>query len=146
MSTFGPNDQRPSWRAQFVRAPASGMAVLPPPADFSRGEHERRPRAVPDLRPEPTDDREWDQRTAREVRHQEVIEASFDRAEAYGRVGDFEHALEWLDRATALSGSLPTGYRAQRARWARAAALRPRPVGRDWPGRHASSSDGAGGR
>ena len=130
MSTFRPNEQRSSSRAPLVRAAASGMAVLPPPPDFSRGEHERRPRAVPDLPPEATDDREWDARIAREVQHQEVIEASFDRAEAYGRLGDFEHALQWLDRAAVASGGLPSAYRAQRARWARAAALRPRPVRR----------------
>lgn len=61
----------------------------------------------------------WDERVARDVRHQEVIEASFDRAEAYERLGDFELALEWLDRAAAVSGGLPAAYRAQRARWAR---------------------------
>ena len=109
MSTFGPNHQR---------VPASGMAVLPPP------------RAVPDLPPESADDRAWDERVVREVRHQQVIEASFDRAEAYGRLGDFEHALEWLDRAAMASGGLPEAYRAQQARWARAAALRARPLGR----------------
>jgi hypothetical protein len=63
-------------------------------------------------------------------RHQEVIEASVDRAEAYGRLGDFEHALEWLDRAAVASGGLPRAYRARRAQWARAAERRPRPVGR----------------
>ena len=117
MSTIGPNEERPSSRAALVR-PTSGMAALP------------RPRAVPDLPPESTDDREWDERVAREVQHQEVIEASFDRAEAYGRLGDFEHALEWLDRAAVASGGLPEAYRVQRAHWARGAALRPRPVGR----------------
>jgi hypothetical protein len=61
------------------------------------------------------------------VRHQEVIDASFDRAEAYERLGDFEHALEWLDRATEVSGGLPAAYRARRERWARAAAVRLRP-------------------
>jgi tetratricopeptide (TPR) repeat protein len=116
MSTF-PNDQRPSSRAALVR-PASGMAA------------QRRPRAVPDLPPESTDDRRWDDRLAREIQHQEVIEASFDRAEAYGRLGDFEHALEWLDRAAVASGGLSGAYRALRARWARAAGLRARPVGR----------------
>jgi hypothetical protein len=117
MSTFGPNEERPSSRAALVR-PTSGMAVLP------------RPRAVPDLPPESTDDPRWDDHVAREVQHQEVIEASFDRAEAYGRLGDFEHALEWLDRAAVASGGLPGAYRALRARWARAAGLRARPVGR----------------
>jgi tetratricopeptide (TPR) repeat protein len=116
MSTF-PNDQRPSSRAALVR-PASGMAA------------QRRPRDVPDLPPESADDRRWDDRLAREIQHQEVIEASFDRAEAYGRLGDFEHALEWLDRAAVASGGLPGAYRALRARWARAAGLRARPVGR----------------
>jgi tetratricopeptide (TPR) repeat protein len=76
-------------------------------------------RAVPDA---------WDERIAREARHQEVIEASFDRAEAYQRLGDFEQALEWLDRAAVASGGLPPAYRAVRARWARAAAISPRSV------------------
>src|SRR3954447_2602547 len=130
MSTFGPNDQRPSSRAALVRASANGAAVLPPPPGSSPAEHSRRPRAVPDLPPESTDDREWDARVAREVQHQELIEASFDRAEAYGRLGDFEHALQWLDRAAVAGGGLPRAYQAQRARWARAAGLRARPVGR----------------
>ena len=86
-------------------------------------------RAVPNLPHESSDDR--GESTARDARHQEVIEASFDRAEAYERLGDFEHALEWLDRAAAVSGGLPAAYRAQRARWARAAALRPRAAGGD---------------
>jgi hypothetical protein len=100
----------------------------------------RRPRAVPDLPQESLDrewdDREWDERVAREVMHQEVIEASFDRAEAYARVGDFEQALVWLDRAATLSGGLPPAYRARRARWALGNAVRPRPAGRgrDVPG------------
>ena len=64
-------------------------------------------------------------RASREVQHQEIIEASFDRAEAYGRLGDFEHALQWLDRAAVASGDLPLAYRARRARGAQEAALRP---------------------
>jgi hypothetical protein len=80
-------------------------------------------------------DRAWDERVAREVRHQEVIEASFDRAEAYARVGDFEHAVDWLDRAATLSGGLPPAYRARRARWVLSSAVRLRPTGggRDTP-------------
>jgi len=74
-----------------------------------------------------------------------VIEASVDRAEAYARLGDFEHALEWLDRATAVSGGLPAAYRAQHAGWARAAALRPRPAAGDWKNPLARSGDGAAG-
>jgi hypothetical protein len=87
---------------------------------------EGRPRAVPDLPQELPDDREWDERVAREVRHQEVIEASFDRAEAYARVGDFDRAVEWLDRAATAGGGLPPTYRARRARWARTTAVQPR--------------------
>ena len=87
------------------------------------------PRAVPDLPQELPDDREWDERVAREVRHQEVIEASFDRAEAYARLGDFDRAVEWLDRAATVSGGLPPAYRAQRARWVRTTAVRPSPTG-----------------
>ena len=52
-----------------------------------------RPRAVPGLPQEAFDDREWDERLAREVRHQKVIEATFDRAEAYARVGDSSRRL-----------------------------------------------------
>jgi tetratricopeptide (TPR) repeat protein len=71
-----------------------------------------------------TGDREWNEHVAREAQHQELIEATFDRAEAYARLGDFEHAVEWLDRAATLSGDLPPTYRAKRARWDRA-PLRP---------------------
>jgi hypothetical protein len=85
--------------------------------------------ALPDLPQESPADREWDDRVAREVRHQEVIEASFDRAEAYARVGDFEQALKWLDRAATLSDGLPSAYRARRARWAVSTAVRLRPAG-----------------
>ncbi len=91
----------------------------------------RRPYAVPDLPQESFDDREWDERVAREVRHQEVIEASFDRADAYARVGDFEQALEWLDRAAMLSGGLSRAYRARRARWTMSTAVRLKPTGGD---------------
>jgi hypothetical protein len=69
----------------------------------------------------------WEARVAREVRHQEVIEACFDRAEAYGRLRDFVHAVDWLDRASELSGGLPPAYRARRELWARAAAVQALP-------------------
>jgi hypothetical protein len=65
-------------------------------------------------------DRESDQHVEREAKHQELIEATFDRAEAYARLGDFEHAVEWLDRAATLSGDLPPTYQVKRARWDRA--------------------------
>jgi hypothetical protein len=88
----------------------------------------------------------WDERVADEVRHQEVIEASFDRAEAYERLGDFELALEWLDRAAKVSGGLPAAYRARRARWERAAAVRLRPGRGDWQNHLAHSGEGGAGR
>src|SRR3954451_24021485 len=116
------------------------MSISPSP-DQSNGT--RRPRAVPDLRQESLDARDWDERVAREVQHQEVIEASFDRAEAYARVGDFEQALAWLDRAATLSGGLSPAYRARRARWALNTAVRLRPTGGD---RNARGSGRAAGR
>jgi tetratricopeptide (TPR) repeat protein len=112
----------------------------------SPGEYNGRPRAVPDLPEGSIDDQEWDEHVAREVHHQEVIEASFDRAEAYERLGDFEHALEWLDRAAALSGGLPNEYRARRAHWAREASVRPHPAGSDWTNPLALSIEGAADR
>jgi hypothetical protein len=96
-------------------------------------------------RPSPLDRKGSDGRTARETRHRELIEASLDRAEAYERLGDSEHALEWLDRAAALSGGLPAAYRAQRARCARAAAFRPQAAGGEWKNRFARSGEGAAG-
>jgi hypothetical protein len=81
------------------------------------------PAAAPEFGPDVPE------RVAREVRHQEVIEASFDRAEAYARLGDFDRAVEWLDRAATASGGLPPAYRAQRARWVRTTAVRPRQTG-----------------
>lgn len=74
-------------------------------------------------------DREWGEHVAREAKHQELIEAIFDRAEAHARLGDFERALEWIDRAAALSGDLPPAYQMKRARWNRTPALRPRHAG-----------------
>ena len=118
-----------------------GPSVTPEP---SPGENDGRPRAVPDLPHESIEDRGWHERIGREVRHQEVIEASFDRAEAYARLGDFEPALEWLDRAAGLSGGLPPAYRARRGRWARAAAFRAQPAGGDWKNRLARSGESGG--
>jgi hypothetical protein len=62
--------------------------------------------------------REWDRRVAHELEHQACIEAAFDRADAFARVGDSKRALEWLDEAGALSGGLSPAYRAERARLA----------------------------
>lgn len=69
-------------------------------------------------------DRESDEYETREAQHQDLIQATFDRAEAYARLGDFEHAVEWLDRAATVSGDLPPIYQEKRARWDRA-RLRP---------------------
>ena len=88
----------------------------------------------------------WDERVAHEARHQELIEATFDRAEAYERLGDFEHALEWLDRAAALCGGLPPAYRSRRALWARATARGPRPAACDWQDHLGSAAKAAPGR
>lgn len=71
-----------------------------------------------------TGDRDWDERVAREAQHQQLIEATFDRAEAYARLGDFEHAVDWLDRAATLTGELPPTYQIKRAHWDRG-RLRP---------------------
>jgi tetratricopeptide (TPR) repeat protein len=131
MSAFWPQRSASAEGAhRSERNGGSAVSRVPSP-----GEYNGRPRAVPDPPHESTDDQLWDERVAREVRHQEVVEASFDRAEAYERLGDFEHALEWLDRAAALSGGLPPAYRAARARWARAAAVQPRPARGDWENR-----------
>jgi hypothetical protein len=111
--------------------------------ELSPGESDRFLRAVPDLRQEPLDDREWQKHVAREARHQEVIEASFDRAEAYARVGDLAQAVAWLDRAATLSGGLPPAYRARRARWALSTAVRLRPTGGDRDARGFSGLQGA---
>jgi hypothetical protein len=67
--------------------------------------------------------REWDGRVAREVSHQARIEAAFDRVDTCERLGDFERALEWLERAEELGGGLSPAYSARRARWARQLAL-----------------------
>jgi hypothetical protein len=116
--------------------PAAAFELFP-------GESDRCLRAVPDLRQEPLDDREWHMHVAGEARHQEVIEASFDRAEAYARVGDLEQAVAWLDRAATLSGGLPPAYRARRARWALSTAVRLRPTGGDRDARGSSGLQGA---
>jgi hypothetical protein len=120
--------------ARLIRAAEARNGYPAAAPEFAPGVAEGRPRAVPDLPPGLPEEREWDERVAREVRHQdervarevrhqEVIEASFDRAEAYARLGDFDLATEWLDRAAAVSGGLPPAYRAQRARWARTTRL-----------------------
>ena len=58
------------------------------------------------------------------AQHQALMQATFDRAEAYARLGDLGHAVEWLDRAARLNGDLPLSYQEKRARWDRA-PLRP---------------------
>jgi hypothetical protein len=141
MSSSGRSDRNAA-RLARAGAPRNGHPAtaleLPP------GESDTRPHAVPDLPQDSLDDREWDKRVAHEVRHQEVIEASFDRAEAYARVGDFERALEWLDRTATLSGGLPPAYRARRARWALNTAVRLRGAGGDRRMRLARAGGGPG--
>jgi hypothetical protein len=84
------------------------------------------------------------ERVARDVRHEEVLEASFDRAEAYARLGDFDRAVEWLDRAATLSGGLPPSYCARRARLVRSTAVRAKQTGGDRKTRLAHVGAGAG--
>jgi hypothetical protein len=54
------------------------------------------------LRRELLETKMWDERVAREVEHQARIEAAFDRADAFDRLGHAERALEWRNRADAL--------------------------------------------
>jgi hypothetical protein len=65
------------------------------------------------------DSRLWDERVAIEVRRQRLIEAAFDRSDGYARLGDDGQALDWLDRAEALSGGLSPAYRLVRTRLTR---------------------------
>jgi hypothetical protein len=59
---------------------------------------------------------DWDALVAREGALQAAIEAALDRADECDADGDFQLALEWLDRASELSGGLSATCRAQRAR------------------------------
>jgi hypothetical protein len=68
----------------------------------------------------------WDALVAREVKRQGAIEAAFDRADTYERLGDLRLALEALDRARELSGGLSPVCCAQRARLGRELEKRPR--------------------
>ena len=58
-----------------------------------------------------------DARIDRERRHEALIEAAFDRADAYAREGNLERALEWLSEAENLGGGLPDAYVEQRRSW-----------------------------
>ena len=119
-------------------SPQSARPVLPTsPHGRARGDGHPAPG-------QPIDQQEWHELVAREAMHQEVIEASFDRAEAYERLGDFQQALEWLDRVAGLGGGLPPAYRAKRARWERAAAVRPRPAAGGGENRFGGRGQGAG--
>jgi hypothetical protein len=62
---------------------------------------------------------DWEERVARAVQFQARIEVAFDRADACERLGDLAHALDWLDRASALSGGLSPTYKTRRAHFAR---------------------------
>ena len=114
------------------RGSSSGRRACRSPRRNARGAPRprlaRRPRAVPDPPPRPREDREWDGLVAREVRHQEVIEATFDRAEAYARLGDFGRAVDG-----SIGRRRPAGT--CRPRIARGAHV--------GPGTHRSASDDA---
>jgi hypothetical protein len=142
MSTPSEQSGRIAARLTGEADPRNGYPAAAP--ELAPAVPEGRLRAVPDLPRELPDDREWDERVAREVRHQEVIEARFDRAEAYARLGDFARAVEWLDRAATASGGLPPAYRAERARWVRTTAVRPSQTGGYGKSRLAQAGAGAG--
>jgi hypothetical protein len=59
----------------------------------------------------------WDARVAREARHEALIEAAFDQAEAHASAGNLERALESLSDAEDLAGGLPDAYLDRRRRW-----------------------------
>jgi hypothetical protein len=59
----------------------------------------------------------WDARVAREASYEARIESAFDKADAHGRAGTFEQALEWLSEAEDLCGGLPDAYIEQRELW-----------------------------
>jgi hypothetical protein len=61
-----------------------------------------------------------DARIDREARYETLIEAAFDRADAYAREGNLERALEWLSEAENLGGGLPDTYVERRRTWIRA--------------------------
>jgi len=75
--------------------------------------------SIPSAGPSSPESRLWDERVAIEARRQRLIEAAFDRSDAYARLGDDRHALDWLDRAEALSGGLSPAYRLARTRLTR---------------------------
>jgi hypothetical protein len=64
----------------------------------------------------------WDARVTREMRHEALIEAAFDQADAHAEVGELERALEWLSQAEDLAGGLPDAYLEQRRSWIRSLA------------------------
>ena len=68
------------------------------------------------FRSDPLEAQEWDERVALEEAQQARIEAAFDRADEFDRLGDAELALQWLDKADALSGGLTPAYREKRLR------------------------------
>jgi hypothetical protein len=53
---------------------------------------------------------EWDALVAQEARHEALIEAAFDQADAHVHAGDLPRALEWLSEAEDLAGGLPDSY------------------------------------
>lgn len=59
---------------------------------------------------------DWDVLVAQEVARQRAIDAAFDRADECELDGDVQLALEWLERASELSGGLSEACLGQRAR------------------------------
>ena len=61
----------------------------------------------------------WSELVASQTKLQADIEGALDWADACERADAYELALEWLDRASALSGGLSPACHAQHARCAR---------------------------
>jgi hypothetical protein len=61
----------------------------------------------------------WSERVARQMKLQADIESMLDQADVCERRGDFERALDCLDRASVLGGGLSPACLAQRARCVR---------------------------
>jgi MoxR-like ATPase len=61
----------------------------------------------------------WSALVAGQVEHEARIEAALDWADVCESMGEFQLALDCLDRAAALSGGLSPACCAQRARCAR---------------------------
>jgi hypothetical protein len=110
-------------RARAGADPRNGDPAATP--ELSPSDSHRRPRAVRDLPQEQVEDRQWDERVEREVRHQEVVEATSIERTRMRVWATSSTQFEWLDRAAAVNGGLARAHRARRRRWVRTPAIQP---------------------